>query len=104
MLYPHFPNARKTQDSTHIEPLANQKQTTYEPRSQNNPPKHALLSKFAQNPCVSTPTNRRVPQVRGPRGQVSVRGVEIPRIWGPGKARSQNPKPAFLSPAPLSAP
>jgi glutaminyl-peptide cyclotransferase len=26
----------------------------------------------------------RVPQVRGPHGQVFVRGVEIPRIWGPG--------------------
>jgi ribonuclease R len=27
---------------------------------------------------------RRVPQVRGPHGQVLVRGVEIPRTWGPG--------------------
>ena len=26
----------------------------------------------------------RVPQVRGPHGQVFVRGVEIPRVWGPG--------------------
>ena len=25
-----------------------------------------------------------VPRVRGPRGQVFVRGVEIPRNWGPG--------------------
>ncbi len=29
-------------------------------------------------------TKLRVPPVRGPRGQVFVRGVEIPRIWGPG--------------------
>jgi len=27
----------------------------------------------------------RVPPVRGPHGQVFVRGVEIPRLWGPGK-------------------
>ncbi|MFZ0304287.1 MAG: ribonuclease HI family protein [Terracidiphilus sp.] len=27
----------------------------------------------------------RVPQVRGPHEQVPVRGVEIPRTWGPGK-------------------
>ncbi|MGO9777758.1 MAG: M28 family peptidase [Terracidiphilus sp.] len=25
-----------------------------------------------------------MPQVRGPHGQVFVRGVEVPRIWGPG--------------------
>jgi len=30
----------------------------------------------------------RVPQVRGPHGQVLVRGVEIPRTWGPGIART----------------
>ena len=29
-------------------------------------------------------TKLRVPPVRGPHGQVLVRGVEIPRIWGPG--------------------
>jgi len=28
--------------------------------------------------------NERVPQVRGPHGQVFVRGVEVPRTWGPG--------------------
>ena len=28
---------------------------------------------------------RGVPQVRGPHGQVHVRGVEIPRTWGPGR-------------------
>ena len=32
----------------------------------------------------------RVPQDRGPHGQVLVRGVEIPRFWGPG-----SPEPAF---------
>ena len=31
------------------------------------------------------PANLWVPQVRGPHGKVLVRGVEIPRIWGPGK-------------------
>ena len=29
-------------------------------------------------------TKLRVPPVRGPHGQVLVRGVEIPRVWGPG--------------------
>jgi hypothetical protein len=39
---------------------------------------------------ASTPYDfeaRRVPQVRGPHGQVFVRGVEIPRL-GPGKPRT----------------
>ena len=27
-------------------------------------------------------------QVRGPRERVLVRGVEIPRIWGPGRAKT----------------
>jgi hypothetical protein len=32
-----------------------------------------------------------VPQVRGPRGQVFVRGVEIP-LLGPGRAQTQGTK------------
>jgi ribonuclease R len=35
---------------------------------------------------ASHPQNKSgVPPVRGPHGQVLVRGVEIPRTWGPGK-------------------
>jgi hypothetical protein len=30
--------------------------------------------------------HRWVHPVRGPHGQVHVRGVEIPRTWGPGKS------------------
>jgi hypothetical protein len=38
----------------------------------------------------------RAPPVRGPRGQVLVRGVEIPRFWGPGRPQ---PQPTLLHPA-----
>ena len=47
----------------------------------------------------------RVPQVRGPHGQVLVRGVKIPRTWGPGNAGSQpggDPAPADPSAAALT--
>jgi hypothetical protein len=37
----------------------------------------------------------RAPPVRGPRGQVLVRGVEIPRFWGPGRPQ---PQPTLLHP------
>jgi ribonuclease R len=47
------------------------------------------------HPNEGQPTNW-VPQVRGPHGQVLVRGVEIPRTWGPGKAQS----PAIIPPIP----
>jgi ribonuclease R len=47
------------------------------------------------HPNEGQPTNW-VPQVRGPHGQVLVRGVEIPRTWGPGKAQS----PAITPPIP----
>ncbi|MFZ0337211.1 MAG: RNB domain-containing ribonuclease [Terracidiphilus sp.] len=43
-------------------------------------------------------TTAGVPPVRGPHGQVLVRGVEIPRTWGPGKG-----SPSF-STAPISEP
>jgi sugar/nucleoside kinase (ribokinase family) len=47
-----------------------------------------------------------VPLVRGPHGQVLVRGVEIPSIWGPGKIQSsddaslQQSLPADFAPLP----
>ena len=47
----------------------------------------------------------RVPQVRGPHGQVFVRGVEVPRIWGPGIPQFWTSVVlALLLLAPLSAP
>ncbi len=36
----------------------------------------------------SLPAGCRAPPVRGPHGQVFVRGVEIPRFWGPGRPRT----------------
>ena len=43
---------------------------------------------FVRGRRRSHESQMRVPQVRGPHGQVFVRGVEIPRIWGPGKPRT----------------
>jgi len=43
---------------------------------------------------ASHPQNKSgVPPVRGPHGQVLVRGVEIPRTWGPGKGSSFSASP-----------
>jgi len=39
--------------------------------------------------------DRRVPQVRGPHGQVHVRGVEIPRLRGPGSDAGSTTSPAL---------
>jgi len=43
---------------------------------------------FHLGPAVSAVENVGMPQVRGSRGQVPVRGVEDPRIWGPGNSES----------------
>src|SRR5271157_3552869 len=39
------------------------------------------------SPISNNPAQNWVPHVRGPHGQVLVRGVEVPRIWRRGIAR-----------------
>jgi hypothetical protein len=53
-----------------------------------------ILSRFLRKGGKPQISMDRVPPVRGPHGRVLVRGVEIPRIWGPGREAGPATGPA----------